>query len=540
MKTTSRMNRFWRRLGLRARLSLFIALAYLPLAGVLTTALTQERTARLSEARAALQRYAEQGVARQEEIVRQARSALMMLALFQEVREGEGQKCAAILRRAAALHPWSGGFSVAAANGRLLCNSMETAVTSIADQEFFQRAAAERNFVVSDFHMGRTSGKPRMVAVLPLLDDFGDVDAVLLAGVDLEWLSVLAAEVAQASGGAAFLIDSKGAVMARHPDPEKLIGRSFADLPLVRTILDNPSGVVEGNGLDGAPRIVGFASLAGTGLRFAVGAPVENLTGAVDRKIWINGGLIALASAVAVGGVWMLMEIMVLRGLRHLKRATSHFSASGFSGALGTEKRHDAYSAEIGEVAQAVHAMGQALGEAAYVDSLTGLPNRRFLAARIERLTADSASGDAAVAVLYMDLDGFKAINDLEGHHVGDAVLKEAGARLTACVRQGDVLARFGGDEFIALLLDLPKNDIRAAAAHVANRIVASLSAPIEAEGRTLSIGCSVGVAFWPDDHPDLTETTLRADQALYAAKRGGRGRTALYADIKHSDAETE
>ena len=148
-------------------------------------------------------------------------------------------------------------------------------------------------------------------------------------------------------------------------------------------------------------------------------------------------------------------------------------------------------------------------------DALTGLPNRSLFAERMTALA--QAGGTDSVAVLMVDLDGFKQINDTLGHHAGDAVLVAVAQRLTASIRTVDTAARLGGDEFAMLLPGCGS----AAAAKVAERFLSSLESPIEADGQMLRIQASVGITADRPDHPDAL---LRvADAAMYAAKRGGK-----------------
>jgi diguanylate cyclase (GGDEF)-like protein len=151
-------------------------------------------------------------------------------------------------------------------------------------------------------------------------------------------------------------------------------------------------------------------------------------------------------------------------------------------------------------------------------DRLTGLLNRAAFLDLAAGRTAAAAPGEQ-VAVAYLDLDGFKGLNDRYGHAVGDAVLVAASARLRTAVRAGDVLARFGGDEFTVLF------GAADAADAASLRLVDAFREPVEVDGRHVAVGLSVGVARADADHGDVDELLRRADRALYAAKANGRGR---------------
>jgi len=167
----------------------------------------------------------------------------------------------------------------------------------------------------------------------------------------------------------------------------------------------------------------------------------------------------------------------------------------------------------------------------AYVDALTGLPNRRLLTDRLAQAMAAAHRHGRALAVMFLDLDLFKRINDTFGHDAGDKVLTETAARLRACVGEGDTVARIGGDEFVLVLTDL---DDPADAGKVAERAIAAVKAPLDlggpGAGRTVFVTTSIGVAVYPGDADGVDELLRCADLAMYQAKQGGRNGFQVYA----------
>ena len=164
----------------------------------------------------------------------------------------------------------------------------------------------------------------------------------------------------------------------------------------------------------------------------------------------------------------------------------------------------------------------------AHHDLLTELPNRRTLLAALQRAVEDSQRDDRRFAVLFIDLDGFKAVNDQHGHSAGDLVLTAAAACLRGALRGGDLLARYSGDEFVALLPDVPPDLVQRVAQRSADAILGSLSTPLHVGGAPVQLGASVGVALFPDHGRTADELLQAADRAMYAAKAAGRGRAAL------------
>ncbi|HET7434404.1 MAG TPA: EAL domain-containing protein [Thermoanaerobaculia bacterium] len=156
----------------------------------------------------------------------------------------------------------------------------------------------------------------------------------------------------------------------------------------------------------------------------------------------------------------------------------------------------------------------------AYHDALTGLANRRLFQEHLTIALALAARRSRVVAVLFLDLDHFKLVNDSLGHSVGDALLRQIARRLKTTVREGDTVARVGGDEFTIVLQDLERRDD---AALVAQKVLATVAEPIEVNGHRLYVTTSIGITIFPDDGEDA-ETLLRnADTAMYRAKAEGR-----------------
>ena len=156
----------------------------------------------------------------------------------------------------------------------------------------------------------------------------------------------------------------------------------------------------------------------------------------------------------------------------------------------------------------------------AHHDDLTSLPNRAAFRERLHNAIAASRAGKRGATLFYLDLDGFKLVNDTRGHDVGDLVLVEAAQRMQACVRAVDTVARLGGDEFAIIL---PFLSDRAAISDVAARIVTSLARPFVIKGAPSAIGISIGIATHPDDAVTVDDLLKSADEALYQAKRSGK-----------------
>ena len=166
------------------------------------------------------------------------------------------------------------------------------------------------------------------------------------------------------------------------------------------------------------------------------------------------------------------------------------------------------------------------LERAANFDLVTGLPNRQQFGRRLEQAMQESRRHGGLIALLFIDLDDFKSVNDQYGHGVGDAFLELVARRLEALLREGDSVARLAGDEFTVLLTQLAHpHDAEV----VATKIVASLGQPFEVADHAISSGASVGIALFPQDADAGDALVRRADHAMYAAKSLGKGRYRFY-----------
>ena len=183
-----------------------------------------------------------------------------------------------------------------------------------------------------------------------------------------------------------------------------------------------------------------------------------------------------------------------------------------------------------GRLAVALEAVSRAerLRRKAYFDELTGLPNRDFCFTRLDRAIKQAKNLRSAVAVMFIDLDGFKGINDSLGHIAGDELIRQAALRLSECVSEAGTVGRLGGDEF-AVVLPFPVN--KATPAEMSKRLIHALAQPFTIGSAEIHVSASIGVARFPDDGDTRAELLRKADTAMYRAKETGRGRSVDYSN---------
>ena len=164
---------------------------------------------------------------------------------------------------------------------------------------------------------------------------------------------------------------------------------------------------------------------------------------------------------------------------------------------------------------------------------LTGLPNRLLLMARLQHALDQARRYRSGVAVMFIDLDGFKQVNDSFGHATGDRVLMTVGRRLSERLRRGDTAAHIGGDEFVIVAERIYRPS---AAAVVARKLAAALAEPIEEEGEAVALNASIGISLFPEDGESPEQLIRRADEAMYRAKAAGGAAVAFYAEDRYGD----
>jgi diguanylate cyclase (GGDEF)-like protein len=183
-------------------------------------------------------------------------------------------------------------------------------------------------------------------------------------------------------------------------------------------------------------------------------------------------------------------------------------------------------NAELAEQNRRVSLLQSQTAHIATHDLLTGLPNRMLARDRFDQAVAEARRARRRIALLYLDLDNFKNVNDSLGHAYGDALLKVVGERLREMLRGADTVCRLGGDEFLLLVTDPQDND---AVATIAAKVVDQLVLPISLQGVEVMTGCSVGIALYPDDGVDFDSLLKTADMAMYRAKEAGRNGYRFY-----------
>jgi len=334
--------------------------------------------------------------------------------------------------------------------------------------------------VLKDGRMLERHTCPQLARGRPIgrLYAFRDVTARVAADTKLR----LAAKVFESSPDAIVVTDAERCVVACNPAATRLVNQ--------------PLHMLEGGLLDSW-----FAqSTAMGGLSAVHGALVRH--GAWEGELHLRSG--------SGNGLVLLVSWVVLHDEAGRMQHTVLF-AKDLSERIEAQKR---------------------IEQLAYTDPLTGLANRLMLGERVGHAIGHAQRTGNGFAVMFLDLDRFKSINDSLGHLFGDQVLQEVAARLGRCLRQSDTLCRMGGDEFVIHLHDAT----HAAADATARRIIQSINQPVQVGDLQFSMGCSIGIALYPQDGQNLDELVRSADTAMYQVKERGKGHHRFYQSDMNAD----
>lgn len=273
--------------------------------------------------------------------------------------------------------------------------------------------------------------------------------------------------------------------------------------------------------------------------RFVLLGLLTPLDGVLEETHALGMGMIQITllfSLVAIG-LALALALYLARPLNAMARAVQRFAAGEPMAGLPVN-RND----EIGYLAMTFQSMAarltarvdelknhqQILGNLAYYDHLTGLPNRLLFLDRLRQTLIKAERNQTRFAVMFVDLDKFKEINDSYGHAVGDDVLKAAAGRMQDCIRHADTLARLAGDEFTILLEDL---NSPSDAARIAQKIIDYFAEPFTVGDREVTMTCSLGIGIYPQDGTTVDALLSSADAAMYQAKEQGRNAFRFYSE---------
>ena len=486
-----------------------------------------------------------------ERLVESSRHLLRTLAQLSDIRTHNANACHNLLVNLKTGYPHYANLGAIRPDGRIFCSAepMPKSV-NVTDRDYFRRAVATRGFAAGDYQIGRITGKPVLVLNYPAYDKQGRLQVMVFAALDLTWLNQLTPKIQFPSGSTLLVIDEHGTILNRWPNPEKWIGKLYENLPLKQAILSTQAeGYIETADFDGVQRLYAFAPLRTDAsdhkAYISIGIPRDVAYAEIGRILTRTLAGLALVIVLTLVAAWLGGDYFLLRRIRGLVEAARRLGQGDLDTRTGLRHGRD----EIGILARSFDEMAENLQareietqraretieRMAYHDELTGLPNRTLLLDRIKQAIIEAARHRRQVAILCLDIDRFKFINETYGHGAGDTVLKTVTEHLGACVRPGDTVARLGGDEFAIALLDVAQpEDI----GMLVQKIMRCSAEPLTVAGNEVFLSISLGVALYPLDGADPETLLKNADLALSLAQEQGSGYQYYSSQMASSAAE--
>ncbi len=527
------------RISLRASLILILLTALSVLLIDRSREAARTRAYEIEHAYAGLMHAAESAAGRQANLIAQTKVFLRLTADLDAFASGGPAGCRETFRELQDQSPWLTSLVAFDPQGVALCAGTELpAGTSFADRRYFQEALAKGDFAVSDYIVGRITGKPIIVVAYPVIRD-GTAEGVLAAGIDLASMNRIAEEAGSAEDAEILLLDSGLTVLAAYPQGNAWVGRNLTgQTGFAAAIIQDGPGAMASAPLDGRERLVARARLGDTGATLAVMLPLDQVVRNAGIRAWREFATIAMGGMILFAAIWLGGEMLVVRPIRSLTRGAEFLGAGEFAVNIPTE----GLPPELRRLAEAFNVMAerlndrearlreanQALANLAAKDPLTGLANRRAFDERMASEWSRARRERKPLALLLVDVDHFKSFNDAYGHLEGDNCLRHVAAVLEACARRGgDFAARIGGEEFALILPGASRSAAATVAEHLRGAI-AGLGVKHEKvpEGR---VTISAGVAATTTASADSPDFLInQADAALYEAKWAGRNKVCL------------
>ena len=518
--------------SLRVRLLLLVLIANLPALGLMLYSALEQRQAAAVEVQETALRLARLASSDQGRLIAGARQLLIVLAELSEVQRGSPQ-CNGLFSKLLQQYPLYANLGVAARNGDIFCSALpQSRVFSAADRSWFQRAIQTKDFAIGDYQIGRITGKPTVNFGYPILDDRGRIKAVVFSALDLAWLNHLAAEAQLPEGSTFTVTDQNGVILAHYPESERWVGKSLPASSALEAMLTQRVGVAEAASLEGVPSLFGFTPFVGSkeggDVYVSIGIPKEAAFAEVNRMLARNLFGLGLVSLLALVVAWVGSDLFVLRRIDAILRATKRLATGDLTARAGPsygEGELGILSQTFDEMAGSLQAYTTQLEYQATHDALTGLPNGALLGDRLRQAVRHGERERKPQALLVIDLDRFKEINNTLGHSQGDVILREVGRRIRDMLRKSDTVARVVGDKYAALL---PETGIEGAVV-IAKKILKGLETPFSIEGLALDVEASIGIVVYPDHGEEADLLIQRGDVAMYQAKEAPNG-YAVYA----------
>ena len=538
-------------MGIRARLAMLAVMLVAPLMLERVRSLENTRARQISLAAEEYASITLHTAETQREVVSSVETMLKSAAYIR-ASSGIGRSCEILRASLPTNLPWIRSIMIVSKEGVVQCSTLNMLVgLNIGDREYFKKAQQTRDFVFSDYLFARASKRPILMAAYPVAAINPEEDAVVVAGINLDWMSKIMAKLGR-PGISALLVDSTGVVLAAPADEAGMIGKPLNNVPLLTAIAhktlvsDTPTGSLSFTAADGSQRAISFARIPGTQSRLIVSIDEASITAAINRDIrtaYLQLGLVCLFVLL---GALIGAEKLIIKPIEVMTGMAKRFGEGDSSARVARSRlpaefmplarAFNAMAAQLSQRERELVATNDRLTVMASIDMLSGLANRRGFQSRLDFEWMKAQQYHCELSLLMIDVDHFKLYNDTYGHPEGDACLTRIGEALAGVA--GDTLGfagRYGGEEFCLLLPNTsPQKALEIG--ETVRATVQNLGLPhITSSHRTVTV--SVGVAATlPNDAQTPGDLIEAADAALYAAKHRGRNAVVEHGFAKLAD----
>jgi diguanylate cyclase (GGDEF)-like protein len=545
-----------RLLGIRARLALLALILVTPLMLERARSLEDARSQQLGLASAEFASLAKHSAEAQREVISSIETVLKSAAYIRASADGIGRSCDLLRASLPANLPWIRNLAIVGHDGRVQCATNNMLVgLDLSDRVYLKKARETGQLIFSGFLLAKSNNQPIMMSAYPVSAINGDADAVILASINLDWMSKLMGNLGGRPGISAVLVDSAGTVMAAPEDQAGLIGRALDTVPLLSAVAEKAIGSEQPQGslslltADGSKRTVDFARIADTELHLIVSVDEAKVTAAINRDIrtaYLQLGFVCLFVLL---GALVAAEKLIIAPIDMITATAKRFGQGDWSaraargrGRLPAEfmplaRALNAMAAQLGQRERELVASNDRLTVIASIDMLSGLANRRGFQSRLDFEWMKAQQYGNELSLLMIDVDHFKLYNDTYGHPEGDVCLARLGETLSGIAAETMGFAgRYGGEEFCLLLpntASIPAIEV----GEMVRAAVRKLAMPHATSGHR-QVTVSVGVAAArPNDRMRPGDLIEAADAALYAAKHRGRDTVVEHGVVRNGDA---
>jgi diguanylate cyclase (GGDEF)-like protein len=539
-------------LGIRARLALLALILVAPLMLDRTRALEDTRSRQIALASQEFADLAQHSADTQREVISSVETMLKSAAYIR-ASGGVGRSCE-ILRASLPLNlPWIRSIMIVSKNGLVQCSTLNNLVgLDLSDREYFKKARESGGFVFSDFLFSKSSERPIVMAAYPVSAINREEDAIVVAGINLDWMSKIMGNLGGRPGVSAVLVDSAGVVLAAPADQASTIGRPLDTLPSLSAVADKAIGSDKLDGslsftdTEGTKRIVHFVRIPGTQSRLVVSIDESNVTAAINREIRTAYLQLLFVCLFVLLGALVAAERLIIRPIEVMVAMAKRFGQGDWSVRVARNhlpeefvplaRAFNTMAAQLIERERELVATNERLTVIASIDMLSGLANRRGFQSRLDFEWMKAQQYGSELALLMIDVDHFKLFNDSYGHPEGDVCLARLGETL-AGIAAGTMgfAGRYGGEEFCLLL---PTVDSQRALeiGEIVRAAVQNLAMP-HCTSHYQTVTVSVGVACTkPNEKQQPGDLIEAADAALYAAKHRGRNAVVEHGIVRLTD----